>query len=155
VLIKIAKKDIQKIQWQEAKRLLKTVTYARKSETDKFELSPLMSDVKEEKFTHLMTSLEDLSFEMKRDRSDKKLANALATPDRRVTLNLFDGRVIVLSSTDPSSDNEGLIAMDVSISLDPKSNKTAPGKVAEDMTRLSELTKKYFFLFPARVLSRN
>ncbi|MEY4064603.1 MAG: hypothetical protein RIR26_811 [Pseudomonadota bacterium] len=154
-LLKIPKKEIQTITWQEGKNLTKSVTYSRKAEADKFELSPAKSDLKEEKFTQLMDSLENLSFEKRKERADQAIASALAAPSRRVTLNLFDGRKVTLTSAVPPSEKGGLIPMDVSVESDPKSGKTIPTKLAEEMTRISDVNKKYFFLFPARVASGN
>lgn len=154
-LLKIPKKEVQSITWQEGKNLSKSVTYSRKTEADKFELTPSQSDIKEEKFTQLMDSLENLSFEKRKERSDQTVTNALATPARRITLNLFDGRLLTLTSATPAAEKGALIPMEVTVESDPKSGKTMPSKLAEEITRISDFNKKYFFLFPARIAVGN
>lgn len=150
-LLRIPRKEIQSISWQTTGQSSNVAKYARKSEADKFELTPAKSGLKEEQFNQLISSLENFSFEKKKDRSDKSLIESISKPVGRITVNLFDGRLVQLTSGSPSSKNEALIPLDVSLTTNPATSKSMPDRFAEEATRLSALNKNYFFLFPKSI----
>jgi hypothetical protein len=150
-LLRIPKKEVRSVQWSEGKKLSATTTYARKKESDKFELSPAKAAVTEENFNQLLDRLENLSFEKRKPRTDNSAADSLSLPVRSVTLSLFDGRMVTLVSGAPLQGAGGWAAMDISISVDPSSGKALSTAQAEEKAKLDDSNKKYIFLFPAEI----
>jgi hypothetical protein len=150
-LVKISKKDVRSVQWEDGRNLSAKVVYSRAKEADKFELSPAKAAVSEEKFTKLLDRLENLSFEKRKPRSDKSATDSLNSPERKITLKLFDGRLVTLLSGIPLADSGGLVPMDITFAADESSGKALSAAQLEEKAKFGDYAKKFFFLYPADV----
>lgn len=150
-ILKLPRKEIQSIGWEQGRKLEKKFTYSRKKAEEKFELTPASGEVKEDQFNQLLDQLENLTFTRREPITPNAQAKLAKTPLRRIHVTLFNGQQASFLSHEVVPKSEELAQMELIL---PQQNSDASKPTpldAGEFERMLLFSKNYRFLFPTKV----